>query len=164
MSIRLAASHDLAPIVDIYNAAIPGRMATADTELVTVDSRRDWLHQRTKERPLWVIEAGGEVAGWLSFESFHHRPAYHGTAEISVYVSPRHQRRGLGLQLLRKAIAEGPGLGLRTLLAMIFAHNPPSLALFEGCGFRRWGHLPGVADMDGIERDTLILGRRVDAT
>ena len=47
-------------------------------------------------------------------------------------------------------------------MAFVFGHNAPSLRLFERAGFARWGHLPRVARLDGIERDLLILGRRVD--
>jgi phosphinothricin acetyltransferase len=41
--IRHAQKADLPAIVAIYNAAIPGHLATADTEPVTVDSREDWF-------------------------------------------------------------------------------------------------------------------------
>ena len=43
----------------------------------------------------------------------------------------------------------------------VFAHNGPSVTLFERYRFERWGHLPRVAVLDGIERDLLIMGRRV---
>ena len=39
-TIRDAARDDLPAIVAIYNASIPGRLATADTEPVTVASRK----------------------------------------------------------------------------------------------------------------------------
>jgi phosphinothricin acetyltransferase len=44
----------------------------------------------------------------------------------------------------------------------VFAHNAPSIALFERHGFVRWGLLPGVAELDGVERDLAILGLRLD--
>jgi L-amino acid N-acyltransferase YncA len=49
----------------------------------------------------------------------------------------------------------------RTLLAFVFGHNGPGLALFEGLGVARWGALPRVAELDGVERDLVILGRRL---
>jgi phosphinothricin acetyltransferase len=52
-------------------------------------------------------------------------------------------------------------LGIRTLLAFIFAHNAPSLRLFQAAGFERWGLLPRVAEMDGREYSLAILGRRM---
>ena len=45
MHIRLATINDLPEIVAIYNATIPGRLATADTKAVTVESKMDWFYK-----------------------------------------------------------------------------------------------------------------------
>ena len=162
--IRDAHRRDLARIVAIYNEAIPGRLATADTEPVSVASRHAWFGEHTAaRRPLWVAEHDGLVVGWLSFQSFYGRPAYAATAEVSLYVSERAQRGGIGRRLLGRAIEQSPALGLATLVAFVFGHNEPSLRLFEREGFTRWGHLPRVARLDAVERDLVILGRRVDS-
>jgi phosphinothricin acetyltransferase len=162
MTIRDAVETDLPAIVRIYNAAIPGRMATADTEPVAVDSRRAWFAEHdARSRPLWVASVDDAIVGWLSFQSFYGRPAYRTTAEISVYVTPGSRRAGVGRRLLSRAIDAAPGLGLRTLLGFIFGHNGPSLALFEAHGFQRWARLPRVAELDGVERDLVIVGRRL---
>lgn len=161
MNIRDATASDLDAIVEIYNASIPSRIATADTEPVTTESRRAWFAEHgPQRRPLWVAVMDNSIAGWLSFQSFYGRPAYHATAELSVYVAPTYQRRGIARELLGRAIASSPGLGLHTLLGFIFGHNQPSLRLFEGFGFQHWGELPRVAELDGIERDLVIVGRR----
>jgi len=166
MTIRHAIAADLPAIVEIYNASIPARLATADTEPVSVEQRREWFAGFSPGgRPIWVYDVGG-VAGWLSLRSFYGRPAYHATVEVAVYVSPAFRRSGIARQLLEHALREAPALGIRTLLAFVFAHNAPSVALFERYGFERWGQLPRVAQLDGIERDLLILGlrlRRIEA-
>lgn len=160
--IRHAQIEDLAQIVAIYNAAIPGRMATADTRPVTVASRRPWFDEfDPARRPLWVHATGRHVEGWLSLRSFYGRPAYAATVETGVYVAPAAQRHGVGRALLQHAIAAAPSLGVRTMLAFVFAHNAASVALFERHGFVPWGRLPAVAELDGIERDLAILGLRV---
>ena len=162
MTIRDATEADLETIIAIYNASIPGRRATADTQLITIESRHAWFVEHgPQHRPLWVALVDNSIAGWLSFQSFYGRPAYHATAELSVYVAPAYQRRGIARELLQKAIASSPTLGLRTLLGFIFGHNEPSLRLFESFGFERWGFLPKVAELDGLERDLVIVGRRV---
>ncbi|HET7343399.1 MAG TPA: GNAT family N-acetyltransferase [Methylomirabilota bacterium] len=164
LTIRDAREADLARIVAIYNEAIPGRQATADTEPVTVASRAAWFRVHTAlRRPLWVAERDGGILGWLSFQDFYGRPAYAATAEISLYVSTAAQRAGVGGRLLARALDRAPALGLATLVGFVFAHNAASVALFERYGFARWGHLPRVARLDGAERDLLILGRRVEA-
>ena len=159
--IRLAVPGDLPRVVAIYNASIPGRLATADTEPVTVEQRQPWFAANGARRPLWVDEQEGGVLGWVSLTSFYGRPAYGATAELSVYVAPEAQRRGLARALLAHAIAEAPRLGLTTLLGFVFGHNTPSQALLGQQGFARWGHLPRVAVLDGVERDLDILGLRV---
>lgn len=159
---RLAARDDLARIVEIYNATIPSRRVTADTEPVSVGSRVHWFEEHSPSfRPLWVVEVDGRIDAWLSFSSFYGRPAYNKTAELSVYVDEARRKLGLGSYLLAQAISHAPALELDTLLGFIFGHNRPSLSLFEKYGFERWGDLPRVALLDGIERDLIILGRRV---
>jgi L-amino acid N-acyltransferase YncA len=162
MIIRDGTEADLPAIVDIYNAAIPGRLATADTEPVSVSSRRAWFleHDATRH-PLWVASVDSTIAGWLSFQPFYGRPAYHATAEISVYVAPNNHRRGIARALVVAAIEAAPRLGLKTLLGFIFGHNEPSLRLFAGFGFQRWALLPRVAELDGVERDLVIVGLRI---
>jgi L-amino acid N-acyltransferase YncA len=163
LAIRDAREDDLARIVEIYNEAIPGRRATADTEPVSVESRRGWFRDHTPaRRPLWVVERDGGIVGWLSLQDFYGRPAYAATAEVSVYVSASAQGGGVGRRLLIHAVERAPALGLSTLVGFVFAHNAPSVALFERLRFGHWGHLPRVARLDGVARDLLILGRRLD--
>lgn len=50
MRIRHACYADLPAIVAIYNASIPGRQATADTEPVTVAAREAWFHDHNPAR------------------------------------------------------------------------------------------------------------------
>jgi phosphinothricin acetyltransferase len=160
--LRDAREADLDAIVRIYNASIPGRLATADTQPVTTESRRAWFHERDVARhPVWVAEREGAVAGWLSFGKFYGRPAYAATAELSAYVDPAFQRGGIATELIAQAIARAPALGLTTLLGFVFAHNDRSVALCRKFGFETWGHLPRIAVLDGVDRDLLILGRRV---
>jgi len=161
--IRDAVEADLPAIVDIYNSTISSRLATADTEPVSVESRVRWFHEHTATRPLWVMDRGGSIAAWFSLQSFYGRPAYHATAEVSIYVSAAHRRQGIAQRLLAEAIRRGPELDVNTLLGFIFGHNEPSLRLFERFGFQHWGRLPRVAELDGIERDLVIVGLRLGA-
>lgn len=154
---------DLEAIVSIYNETIAGRMVTADLEPVTVQDRMDWFKEHSPGfRPLWVMRVDGRVVAWLSFQSFYGRPAYNATAEISIYITEQYRNCGIGNILMNKAIAVCSNIQVQTLLGFVFAHNEPSLALLEKkFGFERWAHLPRVANLDGIERDLIILGKRV---
>ena len=161
-AIRHATGADLPAVVAIYNASIPGGMATADTTAVSVEDRREWFAAfDPASRPIWVAELDGRIAAWLGLRSFYGRPAYHRTVEVAVYVAPEAQRRGAARALLLHAIERAPALGIATLVAFVFGHNDASLALFRRTGFADWGTLPGIADFDGVERDLVILGRRL---
>ena len=78
-----------------------------------------------------------------------------------MYVDTAHHRRGVGRALLGHALDACPRLGVTSVVGYVFGHNAPSLALFEGFGFSRWGHLPAIAELDGVARDLVIVGRRV---
>ncbi len=162
MPIRHATRHDLPEIVSIYNASIPGRMATADLAPVSVAERKQWFADfDPARRPIWVscAETAPRPVAWLSLRSFYGRPAYDETVEVGLYTAPEAQRQGHGRRLLAHALREAPSLGITTLLAFTFGHNVPSLALFRSAGFGDWGALPGVAKLDGLRRDLVILGR-----
>jgi L-amino acid N-acyltransferase YncA len=160
--IRDAKLNDLPTIVDIYNSTIPSRMVTADTEFVTVNSRQQWFEEHSpSSRPLWIIEHQGDICGWLSFQSFYGRPAYNATAEVSIYIHQDFRGKKIGQYIMQKAIEACPRLQIKTLLGFIFGHNQPSLKLFSSFGFEKWAHLPNVAELDGVERDLIILGKRV---
>jgi L-amino acid N-acyltransferase YncA len=160
--IRNAEFNDLSTVVAIYNSTIPGRMVTADIEPVSIESRQQWFSEHSpSSRPLWVVEYQGRICAWMSFQSFYGRPAYQATAEISIYIHEDFRGMKLGKYLLQKAIDACPQLHIKTLLGFIFGHNEPSITLFTNFGFEKWAHLPNVAELDGIERDLLILGKRV---
>jgi phosphinothricin acetyltransferase len=160
--IRDAVEADLVAIVEIYNAAIRGRISTAQLDEVSVAQQLPWFREHSAgTHPLWVAEREGRVAGWFSFQPFKKRSAYRSTAEISVYVHEQFRRTGVGQALLDNAIARAPGLGLNALVGSIFAHNEASLRLFEHAGFERWGVLRQVAKVDGIGHNVVIMGRQV---
>jgi len=167
MNVRLrdATLEDLASIVEIYNSTIPSRIVSADTEPVTVEQRLSWFHEHDpSRRPIRVAEADGEVVGWLSLSDFYDgRPAYNGTAEIGIYVKEDHRGKGIGGRMLEEAIRRAPDLGIETLTAGAFTTNESSLGLFGRFGFERWAYFPRVAELDGDERDLVVLGLRLTA-
>jgi L-amino acid N-acyltransferase YncA len=164
LSYRDARLDDLPAIVGIYNSTVPSRQVTADLEPVSIDSRRAWFDAHSPQRrPLWVVEQDGRVIAWLSFSDFYGRPAYGHTAEVSIYLDESARGKGLGRALLEEALNVAPRLSIDTVLGFVFGHNEPSLQLFRGFGFSEWGVLPRVAVLDGVERDLVILGRRLGA-
>ena len=81
-----------------------------------------------------------------------------------MYVDTKFRRQRLATKLLEKAIDRAPSLGITAMVGLIFAHNEPSLRLFERLGFERWGLLPRVAQLDGHKRDLTVMGRHIPNT
>ena len=164
---RNATLDDMPAIVAIYNSTVASREVTADTEPVTLESRLPWFHEHSPERrPLWIVEdadgaPGAAMLGWMSYSNFYGRPAYSGTTELSIYIAEAWRGKGIGRYCLEQAIEFAPRIAVHTLLGFIFGHNRASLGLFEKFGFATWANLPKVANLDGVERDLIILGKRV---
>lgn len=151
-------------IVQKVDSTIPSRMVTADLTPITVESRKEWFaqHDPTK-RPLWVFTSSkSEIVGWLSFENFHQRTAYEKTAELSIYVDEKYRGQGLGSLLLTEAIQSAPNVNIENVVGLIFGHNTPSLKLFQRYGFEQWGYLPRVAELDGVKRNLVIIGKDIN--
>lgn len=157
-----AQQKDLELIVNTYNLSIPGRMATADLEPVSVESKKEWFNTHNPgTRPILLIQFDGNYAGWLSYTSFYGRPAYQGTAEVSIYLETEYQGKGIGRIGIQYAEKMAPQLGISNLLAFVFAHNSASMKLFLSEGFQKWAHFPGIAKMDEHLRDLIILGKKI---
>ncbi|WP_211748825.1 GNAT family N-acetyltransferase [Paenibacillus sp. Marseille-Q4541] len=155
---------DLPSIVSIYNSTVAGRMVTADLEPVTVESRVSWFEEHTPDkRPLWVMRIDDRIAGWVSLSSFYGRPAYDGTAEVSVYVDEAFRGTGAGSRLMEKIIQDCARLQITTVLGFVFGHNEPSLRLLRKFGFEQWGYYPEVALLDGVKRDLAVLGKKLSS-
>ena len=143
--IRHAQPADLPAIVEIYNASIPGRMATADTAPVTVASARGWFRDSipTGGRCGCTATPARPIAGWLSLRSFYGRPAYHATVEVAVYVDPR--RAAAGRRAARCSTTRSPRArrwASARCWRFVFAHNAPVAGAVRARRLRRWGLLP----------------------
>ncbi|MES9897658.1 MAG: N-acetyltransferase family protein [Sedimenticola sp.] len=165
--IRDALESDLEGIVAAYNTSITSKNSTCDTQPITVELRRNWLRSATKERPIWVAEAKidghMQVVGYFSFSNFmNNRPGYSITCDIGIYIHSDFHKNGAGKALLEKAIHFCPEVGIETIATTIFDSNEASKQLFYSFGFEKWGHMPRVARLDGIEKDLIMVGLRVD--
>ena len=161
MIFRNAIIEDLPIIVEIYNSTIAGRMVTADVEAVTVQEKSAWFTEHDERRPLWIVEMENEIIGWVSLQDFYGRPAYNGTAEISIYLQEKYRGKGLGKKILFTSIHRAAALHIHNLLGYIFAHNAASIKLFTQAGFAEWAHLPGIATIDGKELSLKIYGKKI---
>ncbi len=161
--LRSAMIEDLDEIIKIYNEAILDGISTADSKVVSTKEKLEWFHLHTPAYPLLVKEYHGRIIAWISIQPFYaNLLAYKQSARINIYIDKNFQGKKLGQQFLSEAIDEARNLGLKTLLALIFTDNIPSLKLFKKLGFKEWGCLSRVANIQGVDKDLLIFGQRIE--
>ena len=155
-TIRAAGDEDGTAILAIYESGIVTRNATFET---VIPSWEEWDGRHHRHSRL-VYEEDGQVLGWVALAPVSSRQAYCGVAEVSIYLAPQAQGKGIGTQLMERAIASSEAHGIWTLYAALFPENEISVRLHEKCGFRRVGVRERIARLDGVWRDTLIMERR----
>ncbi|OCG11760.1 hypothetical protein A9G09_10245 [Gilliamella sp. wkB292] len=159
---RDATLADLPFIVDVYNSTIASRMVTADTKTVSVQSKVAWFEQHNPQnRPLWLIQYHNQPCGWVSLSSFYGRPAYNKTVEISLYIHQDFRGKQIGQDTVKHIEQFAQKIGITAIMSYIFGHNIPSLALFKKMQYQQWGLFPNIAELDGVQRDLIILGKRL---
>ena len=108
--------------------------------------------------PYLVAEFAGALAGYAYAGPYRARPAYKWTVEDSIYVAPEFHRRGIGLLLLKRLIAEAERRGFRQMIAVIGdSAQTPSIALHAAAGFTMIGTLRSVGFKHGNWLDTPLM-------
>ena len=144
MHVRPATAHDISVINQIYNYFVEHSNSTFDIEPRSIGDAQSWFDEHgTPTRPVLVADDDETVKGWASFSKLSTKWGYDTTAEVSVYVSLEHQRRGIGKRLLQAALDAGDEAGVHCVIARIAGDNQASIRLFESLGF---GHV-------GVERE-----------
>ena len=163
LTYELARLKDLSNIVRIYNQNIASHKVTADLEPVSIEEREPWFlaHSIESSRPIWMIYSQEELMGWVSLSDFNARPAYNKTVEISIYLDQMYKGRGAGSQVLTFIEEQVVNLDVETIVALIFSHNEASQKLFAKFNYQLWGHLPGMAELNGKKRDLDYLGKHL---
>jgi phosphinothricin acetyltransferase len=163
MKIRIAGKNDFEDIVNIYNHAVDEKFATADTNHVSVESKKDWFAQHSPNTyPIFIAEENGDIIGWCALSP--HRPgrkALRTVAEISYYIHKDHRNKGIANSLISFTMIEAKKLGFKNLISILLDLNKVSIYLLEKFGFEKWGHLPNVAEIEETDCGQFIYGNRL---
>jgi phosphinothricin acetyltransferase len=143
--LRLATPADLPAINEIYNHYVLHSTCTYQEEPEPLAGREAWFARHGPAHPVTVaVDSAGVVIGWGSLSPFHPRSAYRYTVENSIYL--RHDVRGrrIGTRILQDLIRRAIDLGHRSIIALIDADQPASIALHQRAGFTQAAHLKEV--------------------
>jgi L-amino acid N-acyltransferase YncA len=143
-------------VAAIYAAGIATRNATFETSVPTF---AEWDAAHLPDHR-FVATDGNAIVGWVALTGYSDRCCYEGVADLSVYVDPAAQGRGIGRALLERVVASAGQAGIWTLQAGVFPENEASLALHRRCDFRVVGTRERIGRLDGVWRDVVLLERR----
>jgi L-amino acid N-acyltransferase YncA len=134
-------ARDAEAIAAIYAPFVTDTAVSFEDEPPTADQMARRIEQLTRTHPWLVAEDGGEILGYAYACPHRERAAYRWATEVTVYVDPRHHRRGAGRTLYEALLAALAEWGYRTALAVIALPNDASVGLHEACGFKPVGVL-----------------------
>lgn len=159
--IRPATPADIPSIAAIYNEAV--RLGTASFEIEPPDEaemRRRMDTLIDGGFPYIVAEDSGAIAGYAYAGPYRPRIAYRFTLEDSIYLSPAHQRKGIGGQLIAALLQESEKRGFRQMIAVIGdSANTGSIALHTRAGFEMTGTFHSVGYKFGRWLDSVLMQR-----
>jgi phosphinothricin acetyltransferase len=151
--IRLAREADAEGVLAIYGPYVRDTAISFEVEPPVPEEFRQRI-RTTLAHGCWLVcERGGSVAGYAYGGRFHPRAAYQWTVEVTVYVHPDHQRRGVGLGLYTALLEVLRLQGFHSAVGIITLPNPASLGLHERLSFRPAGVLHAVGYKHGCWHD-----------
>ena len=110
-----------------------------------------------------VTEKGKKIVGYLTISEYRSgRNALRHTAEVSFFIHFGYHRQGIASSLLNHAIEICPTLKIKTVFAILLDGNQGSVNLLKKFSFEKWGHMPRVAEFDGVEVGHLYYGLRIN--
>lgn len=128
-------------VVSVYSHHVKNGTGTFEEyppSLVEMTARWQSLHDGNY--PYLVAEYDSELAGFAYAGPYKQRSAYRFTVEDSIYVSPVHQRLGVGKSLLSALIQCATGNGFKQMMAVIGdSENAGSIGLHRAAGFNDIG-------------------------
>lgn len=143
MSIRIATEGDIPAMLEIYRPYVENTTYSFEYEL---PSREDFTRRfldHTAQFPWLVWEEDGTVLGYAYAGAPWERAAYRWCAEVSIYLSPKIQGKGVGRTLYARLEEILTRQGYRLVYALITSENKASLDFHYHLGYTYRAEFPG---------------------
>ncbi|WP_029215692.1 arsinothricin resistance N-acetyltransferase ArsN1 family B [Kallotenue papyrolyticum] len=137
--LRLVEEHDAAALQRIYAPYVRETAVSFELEPPTLEQIVARIRATLPMYPWLVCERDGEVVGYAYANRYRERAAYRWSVEVTIYVAPAHQRRGIGRALYTALLRILALQGYCNAFAAIALPNPASVALHEALGFTSVG-------------------------
>jgi phosphinothricin acetyltransferase len=161
VTIRSARAEDAADIQAIYAPFVQETSISFETVPPSVETMAARISSNLARHGYFVAQSDAGILGFAYASPYRPRPAYDRTAEVSVYLAPQAQGRGLAQALYRALFAHLAARGFHTAVAIVTLPNPQSAQLHERCGFAHVGSLQDVGCKFGQWHGTAIYQRMI---
>ena len=135
MIIRMAKESDLSQVLDIYGYYVQNTTYSFEYTVPTIEEFTRRFYRLTAQFPWLVCEEEGGVLGYAYGSAPFERAAYQWCAELSVYVRPDAQGKGIGRKLYEIAEQILAKQGYRRIYAIITGENTGSKAFHRKMGY-----------------------------
>jgi L-amino acid N-acyltransferase YncA len=146
-------ARDAVACAAIYAPYVDGSAVSFEEVVPGVEDFAARIAKLAATHPWLVCERDGAVVGFAYGTSHRERAAYRWAADVSVYVDPAHQRRGIGRELYEALFARLRAQRFQLACAGITLPNEASVGLHESLGFELVGVYRGIGWKAGAWRD-----------
>ena len=145
VTVRAVAAEDAEAIATIYNHYVTNTIVTFEEEPVAAaEIGRRVEAVRESSLPWLIAEQEGRVLGYAYATKWRERRSYRFSTEVTVYLGPGLEGRGIGSKLYGNLVADLRGRGIHAAMGGIALPNESSIALHEKFGFRKVAHFEQV--------------------
>lgn len=161
MTIRSVNINDASNILAIYAPYITDTFITFETEVPTLEEFTKRIEDIKKEYPYIVCEMDGKVVGYAYASKHRERSAYKYSVEVSVYIAPDYQHKGIGKELYRSLFELLKGYNYYNAYAVIALPNEKSVGLHKAFGFSEVGIYHNVGYKNGRWLNVLCMEKQL---
>jgi len=141
--IRIATIGDIPAMLEIYAPYVLNTTNSFEYTVPTEGAFQERFLSYTELFPWLVWEENGAVLGYAYGSLPFSRAGYRWCCEVSIYIAPKAQGKGIGRRLYSALEALLWKLGYRVIYAIVTSENKASLAFHEKVGYRFCAELPG---------------------
>jgi phosphinothricin acetyltransferase len=160
-SIRLAVAADSDRLLEIYAPYIRGTAITMETEVPSAEDFRARVERICRQYPYLVYSVDDEIAGYAYAYTHRERAGYRYDVDISIYLSPKYQRLGIGGELYARLFALLEKQGYYNAYAGCNAKNVISANFHYKQGFAYIGTFPNAGFKFGHWFDVSWYGKAI---
>ena len=164
--VRLATAEDAEQLLEIYTPFVISEDSSLsnvsfELEAPDVEEFRQRIHDISAQFPYLVGEVQGQILGYVYCHPYRERLAYQWAVEVTIYLAPAGQGKGLG-RLLYETMEKLLCLqGVTMAYSCITVGNDHSIKMHEALGYRLIGTFTNSGYKSGQWLDTVWLEKQL---